>query len=53
MAKLEIGKHKSTLKRILDYIGSYKWMVVLSLVLAAVTVATTLYAPILVGEGVD
>lgn len=53
MAKLEIEKHKSTLKRILDYIGSYKWMVVLSLVLAAVTVATTLYAPILVGEGVD
>lgn len=53
MAKLEIRKHKSTLKRILDYIGSYKWMVVLSLVLAAVTVATTLYAPILVGEGVD
>ena len=53
MAKLEIGKHKSTLKRILDYIGSYKWLVVLSLVLAAVTVATTLYAPILVGEGVD
>ena len=53
MAKLEIGKHKLTLKRILDYIGSYKWMVVLSLVLAAVTVATTLYTPILVGEGVD
>ena len=53
MAKLEIEKHKSTLKRILNYIGSYKWLVVLSLVLAAVTVATTLYAPILVGEGVD
>ena len=47
MAKLEIEKHKSTLKRILNYIGSYKWLVVLSLVLAAVTVATTLYAPIL------
>ena len=53
MAKLEIEKHKSTLKRILNYIGSYKWLVVLSLILAAVTVATTLYAPILVGEGVD
>ena len=44
MAKLEIEKHKSTLKRILNYIGSYKWLVVLSLILAAVTVATTLYA---------
>lgn len=53
MAKLEIGKHKSTLKRILDYIGVYKWFVLLSLALAAVTVATTLYAPILVGNGVD
>lgn len=39
--------------RILDYIGAYKWLVLLSLVLAAVTVATTLYAPILVGKGVD
>ena len=53
MAKIEIGKHKSTLKRILDYIGVYKWLVLLSLALAAVTVATTLYAPILVGNGVD
>ena len=53
MAKLEIGKHKSTLKRILDYIGVYKWFVLLSLFLAAVTVTTTLYAPILVGNGVD
>lgn len=53
MAKLEIGKHKSTLKRILDYIGVYKWFVLLSLALAAVTVATTLYAPILMGNGVD
>ncbi|MDD3253223.1 MAG: ABC transporter ATP-binding protein [Lachnospiraceae bacterium] len=53
MAKIELGKHKSTLKRILDYIGVYKWFVLLSLLLAAVTVATTLYAPILVGNGVD
>lgn len=53
MAKIELAKHKSTLKRILDYIGVYKWFVLLSLALAAVTVATTLYAPILVGNGVD
>jgi len=51
--KHQLAKHKSTLKRILDYIGVYKWLVLLSLVLAAVTVATTLYAPILVGKGVD
>ena len=46
-------QHRSSMTRILDYIGAYKWLVLLSLVLAAVTVATTLYAPILVGKGVD
>ncbi|MGL5436253.1 MAG: ABC transporter ATP-binding protein [Lachnospiraceae bacterium] len=42
-----------TVKRILDYIGHYKWLVLLSLFLALITVATTLYAPILIGQGVD
>ena len=46
-------KHRSTVKRILDYIGHYKWGVLLSLCLAAVTVITTLYAPILIGDAVD
>lgn len=46
-------KHKSTVKRILTYIGHYKWGVLVSLFLAAVTVATTLYAPILIGDAVD
>lgn len=53
MPKLQFAKHKSTIRRILNYIGVYKWLVLLSVVLAAVTVALTLYAPILVGEGVD
>lgn len=53
MEKTYLKKHKSTLKRILDYIGHYKWFVLLSLFLAAITVATTLYAPILAGHGVD
>ncbi|MCI6888022.1 MAG: ABC transporter ATP-binding protein/permease [Lachnospiraceae bacterium] len=51
--KQSFSKHKSTMKRVLDYIGVYRWLVLLSLILAAVTVATTLYAPILVGYGVD
>ncbi|MCI8765734.1 MAG: ABC transporter ATP-binding protein [Lachnospiraceae bacterium] len=51
--KLSLKEHRSTLARILNYIGVYRWLVLLSLALAAVTVATTLYAPILVGEGVD
>ena len=53
MANAQIKKQKSTVKRILDYIGAYKWLVLLSLVLAAVTVAATLYVPILIGRGVD
>lgn len=44
---------KSTLKRILVFIGQYKWSVALSVLLAAVTVALTLYVPILVGQGID
>ena len=53
MQKLQFAQHKSTIRRILNYIGVYKWLVLLSVILAAVTVALTLYAPILVGEGVD
>ena len=53
MPKLQFAKHKSTMRRILNYIGVYKGLVLLSVILAAVTVALTLYAPILVGEGVD
>ena len=53
MPKLQFAKHKSTIRRIFNYIGVYKWLVLLSVILAAVTVALTLYAPILVGEGVD
>ncbi len=51
--KTSLKQHGSTLSRILNYIGVYRWLVLLSLFLAAVTVATTLYAPILVGKGVD
>ena len=45
--------YQSTIKRILDYIGHYKWWVLFSLCLAAITVVTTLYAPILIGDAVD
>jgi len=44
--------YQSTIKRILDYIGHYKWGVLFSLCLAAITVVTTLYAPILIGDAV-
>lgn len=52
MAKFD-DKQKAVIKRILTYIGQYKGWVILSLFLAVVTVVTTLYAPVLLGRGVD
>lgn len=46
-------KNKSTIKRILKYIKQYKLLVMVSLSLAAITVALTLYTPILIGDGID
>ena len=46
-------KYKSTLKRVLSYIKQYRLGVCASILLAAVTVASTLYAPVLIGQGVD
>lgn len=51
--KQKMNPYRATVKRVLDYIGAYKWLVLLSLFLAAVTVAATLYVPILIGQGVD
>ena len=53
MGKINSDQQKETIKRILTYISQYKIWVILSLFLAFVTVATTLYAPILVGQGID
>ena len=44
---------KATLGKILRYIRKYWFFVMLSLVLAALTVAFTLYIPILTGDAVD
>lgn len=44
---------KDTIKKVLDYIKKYKILVALSLIFAAVTVALTLYVPILTGRAVD
>ena len=46
-------KNKKTINRVLELIRPYTYLVVSILVLAAVTVAATLYSPILIGEGVD
>ncbi len=44
---------KSTIRRVLKYIKKYSFFVIASLLLAAVSVALTLYAPILSGKGID
>lgn len=44
---------KETLKKVLRYIRKYGFFLVCSLALAAVTVALTLYVPILVGDAID
>ncbi|MCR5254516.1 MAG: ABC transporter ATP-binding protein/permease [Acetatifactor sp.] len=43
----------SIVKRIFVYIKNYRLLVLLSLILAAITVALSLYIPILTGDGVD
>ena len=50
---LDKNKSMEPLKRILDYIGQYRWGVIMSLILALITVALTLYVPILTGRAVD
>ncbi len=49
----QIPGQMAALKQVLAYIRKYWFLVGLSLVLAAVTVALTLYVPILTGDAVD
>ena len=46
-------KDKSALKRILHYIAGYRFYLAASLILAVLTVALTLYAPVLTGDAID
>lgn len=45
--------NKEIIKKVLDYIGKYKIFLLLSIILAAMSVALTLYIPILTGNAVD
>ncbi len=44
---------KGTLKKVLKYIGRYKLLLPVSLLFALITVALTLYVPILIGDAID
>ena len=45
-------KKKSTLGRVLQYIGKYKFLLPVSILLAIISVFLTLYIPILVGDAI-
>lgn len=45
--------NKTIVKKVLDHIGKYKIFLLLSIILAAISVALTLYIPILTGNAVD
>ena len=53
MSKQKQKVNKGTLRRVLELIRPYAGMVVLTLVLAVVTVVTTLLAPVISGKAVD
>ena len=42
-----------TLKKVLRYIGKYKFLIPVSLLFALLTVALTLYLPMLIGDAID
>lgn len=46
-------KNKDTLKRVLTYLGKRKFLVFLSVILAGVSVALTLYLPTVFGDAID
>ena len=46
-------KEKSTLSKVFSYIGKYRPLIFLSALFALVTVALTLYIPILIGEAIN
>ena len=45
--------NKGTLRRVLELIRPYAGLVILTLVLAVITVVTTLLAPVISGKAVD
>lgn len=52
--KKEKKKNQSeTLKKVLRYIKRYRWYLILSLFFAVITVAATLYIPVLTGDAID
>ena len=46
-------KNNSTVKRLLSYIGKYKLLIPISLLLSLTATAISLYIPIVIGDAID
>ena len=53
MVKKEKRRDGKTVKKVLRYLKAYKWLFLLSLILAAITVGLTIYIPVLIGRAID
>ncbi len=53
MKKSERIRHRETISRVLAYIRPYRLKIAVMLAFAMITVGLTLYAPVLIGQGVD
>ena len=53
MAKKIQKTNPGTIKKVLSYIGKYKLLLPISMLFALITVALTLYVPILIGDAID
>ena len=53
MSKAKQKAQPGTMKKVLEYLRPYLGLVALSVLLAAVTVALTLYVPVLIGRAID
>ena len=47
------GESRKTLRKLMKFIAGYKWLLVISLLLAAASVILQLYVPVLFGNAID
>lgn len=47
------SEQRKTIRQVLSHIGAYRWILLLSILLAALSVALTLYIPKRVGDAID
>ena len=45
--------NKKTIKRAIEYVGKYKWLIAISILLSLISVLLSLYVPILIGNAID